>query len=56
MAKVYVAVDELWELLKEYKERNIEWGVPYLMNAGINQAIMALNKLAEKNGKIITED
>ena len=56
MTKVYVAVDELWELLNEYKERNIEWGVPYLMNAGINQAIMALNKLAEKNGKKITED
>lgn len=56
MVKVYVAVDELVELINEYKERNIEWGVPYLMNAGLNQAIMALNKLAETNGKKITED
>ena len=56
MAKVYVAVDELFELLKEYRTRNTEWGAPYLMNAGINQAIMALHKLAEKNGKTITED
>lgn len=56
MTKVYVAVDELLGLINEYKERNIEWGVPYLMNAGLNQAIMALNKLAEKNGKKITED
>ena len=42
-----IDADELWELLKDQREEKKN-GLPYQFNAGINQAIGILNRLAEK--------
>ena len=42
-----INADEFWELLKVQREENKKNGLPYQFNAGINQAIGILNRLAD---------
>ena len=42
-----IDADELWERLKNQREENKENGLPLQYNAGINQAIGIMNKLAD---------
>jgi len=48
-----VDADALWQRLIEQRNKNIEAGVPYTVNVGINQAVRILNETSKEVEQVV---